>query len=109
MYFPQYIKKKKLLSWRFNKKKSGGGLVITQTSHLIYFLTYLFGETSQVKSYLKNMFSQNNMEDYAHIILAYKKNICASIDASWSGKLLVFHDKKFHIPRPFQTLQSKAH
>jgi predicted dehydrogenase len=85
MYVSQYTKQKKLLSWRFNKKKSGGGLVITQTSHLIYFLTYLFGESSQVKSYLKNIFSQNNIEDYAHIILGFKKNICASIDASWSA------------------------
>lgn len=84
MYVSQYTKQKKLLSWRFNKKKSGGGLVITQTSHLIYFLICLFGEAFQVKSYLKNIFSQKNIEDYAHIILSFKKNICASIDASWS-------------------------
>ena len=84
MYVSQYMKKKKLISWRFNKKKSGGGVVITQTSHFFYFLSFLFGEVLKVKSHLKNIYSQDKIDDYAHIILDFKNKTCASIDASWS-------------------------
>ena len=62
-----------MISWRFNKKKSGGGVVITQTSHLIYFLSFLFGEVLKVKSHLKNIYSQDKIDDYAHIILDFLK------------------------------------
>lgn len=84
MYVSQYLNKKKLFSWRFNKSQSGGGVVITQTSHLIYFLSRLFGEAEKIKSFLKNIYSQDKIEDYAHVMINFKNNICASIDASWS-------------------------
>ena len=59
MYVSQYLKKKKLIAWRFNKKLSGGGVVITQTSHVIYFLCRLFGKSNKINSSQKYLFSKN--------------------------------------------------
>ena len=84
MYVSQYLKKKKLISWRFNKKKSGGGVVITQTSHVLYFLCKLFGRSNKINALLKNIYSQKQIEDYAHILIEFENNVKASIDASWS-------------------------
>lgn len=84
MYVSQYLKKKKLIAWRFNKKLSGGGVVITQTSHVIYFLCRLFGKSNKINSSLKNIYSQKQIEDYAHILIDFENDVKASIDASWS-------------------------
>ena len=75
--------KKKIDFLRFNKKKSEEVLLLLRRS-LIYFLSFLFGEVLKVKSHLKNIYSQDKIDDYAHIILDFKNKTCASIDASWS-------------------------
>ena len=59
-------------------------MVITQTSHVIYFLCRLFGKSNKINSSLKNIYSQKQIEDYAHILIDFENDVKASIDASWS-------------------------
>ena len=52
-------------------------LLLLRRVILIYFLSFLFGEV-KVKSHLKNIYSQDKIDDYAHIILDFKnKNVPA--------------------------------
>jgi predicted dehydrogenase len=85
MYVSQYLNKKKRTSWRFNKKKSGGGVIITQTSHLIFYLCRILGNTKKINSFLKSIYSENPIEDYAHVSIQFDNNTHAYIDASWSA------------------------
>ncbi len=96
MYVSQYMTKKNISSWRFNKKFSGGGVLITQTSHILYFFCKIFGDVTSVKSFKKNLYSKDNIEDYVHVMLDYKNIIC-SIDASWSAHNYRTPYVKFHI------------
>jgi len=84
MYVSQYLKKKKLKTWRFNKKLSGGGVVITQTSHLIYYICRLLGHSNKVFAILKNIYSDQGIEDFANILIEFEKNIPVTINCSWS-------------------------
>lgn len=95
MYVSQYMVKKNVSSWRFNRKFSGGGVLITQTSHILYFLSKIFGEVESVKAFTKNIYSKDNIEDYVHVMLGYKDTIC-SIDASWSAHNYRTPYVKFH-------------
>jgi predicted dehydrogenase len=83
MYVSQLLKKPKKTNWRFIKKKSGGGVLITQTSHLIYLALKFFGKHKKCHSFTKKIFSEEN-EDYSHIMLKFDNDLICSIDASWS-------------------------
>jgi len=83
MYVSQLLKKPKKTNWRFIKKKSGGGVLITQTSHLIYLALKFFGKYEKCYSLTKKIFSDEN-EDYSHIMLKFDNQVICSIDASWS-------------------------
>ncbi len=83
MYVSQILKEPKKTNWRFEKKKSGGGVLITQTSHLIYMIQKFFGEYEKLYGFCKNIYSKEN-EDYAHLLIKTKSGIICSIDASWS-------------------------
>ena len=84
MFVSQYLKKHKSNTWRFKKENAGGGVIITQTSHLIYLLILYFGGFQIKSSELKNIYSPDNLEDSAKIYLSFDKNISALIEASWS-------------------------
>ena len=83
MYVSQLLKKPKKTNWRFIKKKSGGGVLITQTSHLIYLTLKFFGKYKNCYSFTKKIYSEEN-EDYSHILLRFENDVICSIDASWS-------------------------
>ena len=83
MYVSQILREPKKTNWRFEKKKSGGGVLITQTSHLIYMILKFFGEYEKLSGFCKNIYSKEN-EDYAHLLIKTKTGIICSIDASWS-------------------------
>lgn len=84
MYVSQIMSTPKKTNWRFIKKKSGGGVLITQTSHLIYLIQKFIGEYQKCFGVTKKIFSDEN-EDYAHIVLTTKDNVVSTIDASWSA------------------------
>lgn len=83
MYVSQILKKPKKSNWRFIKKKSGGGVLITQTSHLIYIMQKFFGDYDSCYGFCKSIYSDEN-EDYAHLIIKTKSGVICNIDASWS-------------------------
>ena len=49
----KFLKKPNKSNWRFIKKKSGGGVLITQTSHLIYIMQKFLENTSRVMDYVE--------------------------------------------------------
>tara|TARA_Y100000996_G_scaffold74717_1_gene50323 strand:- start:1209 stop:2228 length:1020 start_codon:yes stop_codon:yes gene_type:complete len=83
MYVSQILKKPNKSNWRFIKKKSGGGVLITQTSHLIYIMQKFFGEYDSCYGLCRSIYSDEN-EDYAHLMLKTKNGVICNIDASWS-------------------------
>tara|TARA_B100000989_G_scaffold296147_1_gene278728 strand:+ start:9544 stop:10563 length:1020 start_codon:yes stop_codon:yes gene_type:complete len=83
MYVSQVLKKPNKSNWRFIKKKSGGGVLITQTSHLIYIMQKFFGEYESCYGFCKSIYSDEN-EDYAHLVIRTKSGVICNIDASWS-------------------------
>ena len=83
MYVSQILKKQKRSTWRFNKKESGGGVLITQSSHLIYLILLYFGDYEKCYGFIKSMYSENN-EDYSAIIIKSKNNAINTINTSWS-------------------------
>ena len=84
MYVSQVLKKPNKSNWRFIKKKSGGGVLITQTSHLIYIMQKFFGEYESCYGFCKSIYSDEN-EDYAHLVIRTKSGVICNIDASWSS------------------------
>lgn len=83
MYVSQILKKQKRSTWRFNKKQSGGGVLITQSSHLIYLILLFFGDYEKCYGQIKSLYSENN-EDYSAIIITSKSNVINTINTSWS-------------------------
>lgn len=83
MYVSQYLKKNQSKSWRFNKKKSGGGVLITQSSHLLYLLIKYIGKIENIYGFSKKIFSDN--EDYCHLTLTSKDGVIINLDSSWSA------------------------
>ncbi len=83
MYVSQILKKPNNTNWRFIKKKSGGGVLITQTSHLIYIMQKFFGQHEKCYGFCKSIFSEEN-EDYAHLVIRTQNGVICNIDASWS-------------------------
>ena len=83
MYVSQILKKQKRSTWRFNKKTSGGGVLITQSSHLIYLMLLYFGDYEKCYGFIKSIYSENN-EDYSSLIIKSKNGTINTLNTSWS-------------------------
>lgn len=81
MYVSQLFRKGK--GWRYDKQSSGGGVLITQNSHLIDLLQWLFGPIAWVSGHVKSVYSKT-VEDFAHAYLGFKNGLSGFIDTSWS-------------------------
>ena len=81
IYVSQLFKTGK--GWRYEKKESGGGVVIGQATHLIDLLQWYFGEVEHVSAHVKNWYSKD-VEDFAHAYLSFKNGITGWLDSSWS-------------------------
>lgn len=81
MYISQLLKPGK--GWRYNKATSGGGVLITQNSHMIDMLTWLFGEVEWVSAHASRFYSEE-VEDAAHVYFGFKNGIRGWMDTSWS-------------------------
>jgi predicted dehydrogenase len=81
MYVSQLFKRGK--GWRYKKENSGGGVVITQNSHLIDLLIWYFGEVKAVNGFTRSYYSSET-EDFAHAYLEFKDGVTGWFDASWS-------------------------
>ncbi|MBW1861981.1 MAG: Gfo/Idh/MocA family oxidoreductase [Deltaproteobacteria bacterium] len=81
MYVSQLFKKGK--GWRYKKPFSGGGVLITQNSHLIDLLLWYFGDVKAVNGHIKSYYS-GETEDFAHVFMEFKDGTTGWFDASWS-------------------------
>ncbi len=81
MYVAQLFKRGK--GWRYNKAKSGGGVLNIQNSHLLDTLKWYFGPVATVSGHVKSAYSAE-VEDFAHAWLTFKSGLTGFIDCSWS-------------------------
>ncbi len=81
IYVSQLFKTGK--GWRYNKKESGGGVVIGQATHLIDLLRWYFGPVSLVSAHTRNWYSQE-VEDFAHAHFEFAGGVTGWLDSSWS-------------------------
>jgi predicted dehydrogenase len=69
--------------WRYDPAYSGGGVLITQNSHLIDLLLWLFGPIARVSGHVKPYYSEK-VDDFAHAIFEFRSGLSGYMDASWS-------------------------
>ncbi len=68
--------------WVYRKDTAGGGMVINSTCHLLYLLSWFFGEVRGVFARARRIHS--DVEDVATIVLEFASGVVASIDTSWA-------------------------
>lgn len=82
MYIGQLFKAGK--GWRYDPAVSGGGVLTTQTSHLVDMLLWMFGPVKFVSAHLTRLYSAT-VEDHAHVFLNFHNGLRGFLDASWSA------------------------
>ncbi|MBU3935477.1 NAD-dependent epimerase/dehydratase family protein [Patescibacteria group bacterium] len=70
--------------WMFDKKKSGGGVLMNPGPHLFSVINLIFGKAKRVKAELRNIYSEV-VEDEASVVLDYG-DFVGKVDLSWSVK-----------------------
>lgn len=83
MYVAQLFRAGK--GWRYDKRASGGGVLITQNAHLVDQLLWMFGELDWISGHVKRLYSKT-VEDYAHGYLAFTSGLTGFLDTSWSAR-----------------------
>lgn len=81
IYVAQLFKKGK--GWRYLKEQAGGGVLISQATHLVDLLKWYFGSVIQVNCHIKNHYSQE-VEDFAHLHFEFRNGLTGWMDSSWS-------------------------
>jgi predicted dehydrogenase len=71
--------------WRYDPAVSGGGVLITQNSHVIDKLIWLFGDISEVSGHTESFVSET-VEDHAHAYFRFASGATGYLDASWSAR-----------------------
>ncbi len=83
MYIGQLFKPGK--GWRYDRNVSGGGVLITQNTHVIDKLLWMFGEVEDVNGRTGALYS-TGVEDYCHAVLRFRNGLLGYLDASWSAR-----------------------
>lgn len=83
MYIEQLLKPGE--GWRYDPEISGGGVLITQNSHVIDKLRWLFGEVVEVSGHTNRVVS-SKVEDHAHAYFRFASGATGFLDASWSAR-----------------------
>jgi len=81
IYVSQLFTKGK--GWRYDKKISGGGVILSQGSHLLDLLTWYFGPVKKVNASMTSVYSPE-IEDFGHLILDFQSGLQCTLDTSWS-------------------------
>lgn len=81
--------------WLFNKKLSGGGVVINPTAHILAWLIFNFG-TPQVRKVKLDRAYSKLVEDEAEITLSFK-DLKVKIVSSWSKENYPFINLNLHL------------
>jgi predicted dehydrogenase len=69
--------------WRYDPAISGGGVLITQNSHVIDKLLWLFGDISVASGHTSKLVS-GGVEDHVHAHFEFASGAVGYLDASWS-------------------------
>jgi predicted dehydrogenase len=69
--------------WRYDRKVSGGGVLLSQGSHLLDLLVWYFGPIVGVSAQILSNFS-DDIEDFAHLMLEFRSGLRGWVDCSWS-------------------------
>jgi predicted dehydrogenase len=83
MYIGQLFKEGK--GWRYDKSVSGGGVLITQNSHLVDLLLWCFGGLDWVSAHTRSLYSRE-VEDSAHVYFRFQSGLTGFLDSSWSQR-----------------------
>lgn len=70
--------------WKFQKEKSGGGVLIDLGCHAIDLFHFLFGDIAEVHAYGQSIFT--TVEDDVHINMKFAKGYVGSFHLSWSKR-----------------------
>jgi predicted dehydrogenase len=69
--------------WRYERRRSGGGVLINQGSHLLDLLTWYLGPVARVNARTQAVWS-SEVEDFAHLALDFESGVQGWLDCSWS-------------------------
>lgn len=69
--------------WRYLRKRSGGGVLINQGSHLLDLVTWYLGPVARVNARTQAVWS-DEVEDFAHLVLEMRSGVIGWLDCSWS-------------------------
>ncbi|MCC6277756.1 MAG: Gfo/Idh/MocA family oxidoreductase [Oligoflexia bacterium] len=75
------------VGWRYDRKVSGGGVLLSQGSHVLDLLTWYFGKITRVNAEVTSLYS-SEIEDAAHVMLEFQSGLRGVLDCCWS--------KRFH-------------
>lgn len=82
-YISQVFKKKSKSSvWQYNPSITGGGVLITMASHLVFLLQWYFGNCLSVNGTSKSLYTE--MDDEVNAKLRFGNGIEGSMETSWS-------------------------
>ena len=81
MYISQLFRKG--MGWRFDKKESGGGVLLDSGAHLIDLLIWYFGPMRSVTGMVKKYYSAE-VEDFAHANFEFNDGVKGFTDTSCS-------------------------
>lgn len=81
IYVAQLFKTGK--GWRYSKEQSGGGVLVSQATHLVDLLQWFFGSVNRVTGQVKNWYSKE-VEDFAHVHFEFDSGVIGWMDSSWS-------------------------
>lgn len=82
MYVAQLFRQGK--GWRYDPAVSGGGVLMTQNSHLVDMLLWMFGPVRRVSAHTSRLYSAA-VEDHAHVFFEFASGLHGFLDASWSA------------------------
>ena len=71
--------------WWFNKKLTGGGVLIDLGSHIINLLRWYFGEIADIRSHLSHRFNMD-FEDSATCLAKFSSGTTAVINTGWFSR-----------------------
>ena len=81
MYVSQLFKTGR--GWRYDKEKSGGGVINTQATHAIDLISWFFGYPNRLNASLLSPHSKHT-EDFGHITFNWDNGLMGWLDSSWS-------------------------
>ncbi len=69
--------------WRYDRSVSGGGVLLSQGSHLLDLLTWYCGPVARVNCATITAYNPG-IEDFAHVMIEFQSGLRGWMDCSWS-------------------------